>query len=152
MTARPASFTALAVVAWLFAGCIVIQVFLAGLGVFDSPQRFLTHRDFGYLFGWLSLVALLIAAIGRLPRRLIGLAGLTLVQMALQSILILFREDAPALAALHPVNGVLLLVTTLVLGRLAWRGPQTVASVAATTATAANAANEANTADRAGAL
>jgi hypothetical protein len=52
--------------------------------------------------------------------------------MALQSVLILFREDAPALAALHPVNGVLLLVTTLVLGRLAWRGPQVVAPVATT--------------------
>jgi mercuric ion transport protein len=139
VTARPASWTALAMVAWLFAGCIVIQVFLAGLGVFDSPERFLTHRNFGYLFGWLSLVALLIAAIGRLPRRLIGLAGLTLVQMALQSVLILFREDAPALAALHPVNGVLLLVTTLVLGRLAWRGPQTqIPPATATTATTAS--------------
>jgi uncharacterized protein DUF6220 len=155
VTARTASWTALAMVAWLFAGCIVIQVFLAGLGVFDSPQQFLTHRDFGYLFGWLSLVALLIAAIGRLPRRLIGLAGLTLVQMALQSVLVLFREDAPALAALHPVNGVLLLVTTLVLGRLAWRGPRTVASVAADAATATSAANATtatNPANRAGAL
>jgi hypothetical protein len=147
VTARTASWTALAVVAWLFAGCIVIQVFLAGLGVFESPQRFLTHRDFGYLFGWLSLIALLIAAIGRLPRRLIGLAGLTLVQMALQSVLILFREDAPAVAALHPVNGVLLLVTTLVLGRLAWRGPQSVDPVAATPV---SAMDEANTATRAG--
>ncbi len=130
MPARPASWTALAVVAWLFAGCIVVQVFLAGLGVFDSPRMFLTHRDFGYLFGWLSLVALLIAAIGRLPRQLVLLAGLTLVQMALQSILILFRADAPALAALHPVNGVLLLVTTLVLGRLAWRGPRATTAAA----------------------
>jgi hypothetical protein len=139
VTARPASWTALAVVAWLLAGCIVIQVFLAGLGVFDSPVLFLTHRDFGYLFGWLSLVALLIATIGRLPRRLIGLAGLTLVQMALQSVLILFREDAPALAALHPVNGVLLLVTTLVLGRLAWRGPQAAVSGPANPASVAGA-------------
>jgi mercuric ion transport protein len=152
MTARPAPWTALAVVAWLFAGCIVIQVFLAGLGVFDSPQQFLTHRSFGYLFGWLSLVAVLIAAIGRLPRRLIGLAGLTLVQMALQSVLILFREDAPAIAALHPVNGVLLLVTTLVLGRLAWRGPQTVASMGSNAATATSPVNAADTANRAGAL
>ena len=63
-----------------------------------------------------------------MPRRLIGLAGLTLVQMALQSVLILFRDDNPAIAALHPVNGVLLLVTTLVLGWLAWGGPRSVAS------------------------
>lgn len=139
MTARPTSWTALAIVAWLFAGCIVVQVFLAGLGVFDSPEAFVTHREFGYTFGWLSLVALLIAAIGRLPRRLIGLAGLTLVQMALQSVLILFRDDAPALAALHPVNGVLLLVTTLVLGRLAWRGPQAAATDPARPASVAGA-------------
>ena len=128
MTTRPTAWTVLALAAWLFAGCIVVQVFLAGLGVFDSASAFITHRNFGYLFGWLSLVLLIVAAVGRMPRRLIGLAGLTLVQMALQSVLILFREDNPAIAALHPVNGVLLLVTTLVLGWLAWRGPHTVAS------------------------
>ena len=128
MTTRPTAWTVLALAAWLFAGCIVVQVFLAGLGVFDSASAYITHRNFGYLFGWLSLVLLIVAAVGRMPRRLIGLAGLTLVQMALQSVLILFREDNPAIAALHPVNGVLLLVTTLVLGWLAWRGPHTVAS------------------------
>ena len=129
MTARPTAWTALAGVAWLFAACIVVQVFLAGLGVFDAPSAFITHRNFGYLFGWLALVVLIVAAVGRMPRRMIGLAALTIVQMALQSILILFRESNPAIAALHPVNGVLLLVTTLVLGWLAWRGPQA-ASVA----------------------
>ncbi len=128
MTARPTAWTVLALAAWLFAGCIVVQVFLAGLGVFDSANAFVTHRNFGYLFGWLSLVLLIVAAVRRMPRRLIGLAGLTLVQMALQSVLILFRDDNPAIAALHPVNGVLLLVTTLVLGWLAWGGPRSVAS------------------------
>ena len=39
MRARPGAYTALAVVAWLFAACILVQVFLAGLGVFDGPQR-----------------------------------------------------------------------------------------------------------------
>jgi hypothetical protein len=131
MTTRPTAWTILALAAWLFSACIVVQVFLAGLGVFDSASAFITHRNFGYLFGWLSLVLLIVAAVGRMPRRLIGLAGLTLVQMALQSVLILFRDDNPAIAALHPVNGVLLLVTTLVLGWLAWRGPQPVASGAA---------------------
>jgi hypothetical protein len=126
MNARPTSWTVVAVLAWLFAGCIVVQVFLAGLGVFDASSAFVTHRTFGYLFGWLSLVLLIVTAVGRMPRRLIGLAGLTLVQMALQSILIMFRDDTPAIAALHPVNGVLLLVTTLILGWQAWRGPQSV--------------------------
>ena len=56
MRARTGAYTALGVVAWLFAACIIVQVFLAGMGVFDGPERFETHRDFGYLFGWLTLV------------------------------------------------------------------------------------------------
>jgi Family of unknown function (DUF6220) len=122
MRGRSGAHTALAVVAWLFAACIVVQVFLAGLGVFDGPARFEAHRNFGYLFGWLTLVMVIIAAVGRLGRVLIGLAVLALVQFALQSVFILFREDLPAVAALHPVNGVLLLLVALAIGRRAWAG------------------------------
>jgi hypothetical protein len=112
--------TALAVVAATFAALLVIQVFLAGLGVFDDPSAFLTHRDFGYLIGMLTLVILVLALVARAGRRLVGLAALGLVQMALQSVFIAVRADLPAVAALHPVNGVLLLVVTLVIARGAW--------------------------------
>ena len=112
--------TALAVVAAAFAALLVVQVFLAGLGVFDDPSSFLTHRDFGYTIGMLTLVILVLAIAARAGRRLIGLAALALVQMALQSVLIAVRADLPQVAALHPVNGVLLLVVTLVIARGAW--------------------------------
>ena len=36
MRARTGAYTALAVVAWLFAACVLVQVFLAGLGVFAT--------------------------------------------------------------------------------------------------------------------
>ena len=135
MRARPGAYTALAVVAWLFAACIVVQVFLAGLGVFDGPQQFETHRNFGYLFGWLTLVMVIIAAVGRLGRALIGLSLLALVQFALQSVFILFREDLPAIAALHPVNGVLLLIVAIAIGRRAWAGRRAATQAAAAAAT-----------------
>jgi hypothetical protein len=108
-----------------------VQVFLAGLGVFDGPERFEIHRNFGYTFGWLTLVMVIIAAVGRLGRVLIGLSLLALVQFFLQSIFILFREDQPAIAALHPVNGVLLLVVAIWIGRLAWAGRKAAARAAA---------------------
>ena len=120
MPTRSSTRTALALVAMAFAVCIVVQVFLAGLGVFDGPAAFITHRNFGYLIGWLTVVMLVLAVVGRTGRRLIGLAALTLVQMALQSVFVLLREDAPAVAALHPVNGVLLLLVTVVIARSAW--------------------------------
>ncbi len=120
MPARSSTRTALALVAMAFAACIVVQVFLAGLGVFDGPAAFITHRNFGYLIGWLTVVMLVLAVAGRTGRRLIGLSALTLVQMALQSVFVLVREDAPAVAALHPVNGVLLLLVTVAIARSAW--------------------------------
>ncbi|HEY7132385.1 MAG TPA: hypothetical protein VH440_09045, partial [Candidatus Limnocylindrales bacterium] len=65
-----------------------------------------------------------------LGRVLIGLTLLALVQFFLQSILILFREDQPAIAAFHPVNGVLLLVVAIAIGRLALAGRRAQAAAA----------------------
>jgi hypothetical protein len=105
-------------VAWLFVGCVVVQVYLAGLGVFDRPESFLTHRDFGYLFGLLTLVMLVLAFVGRLARWQIGASALLLVLFALQSVFIALRESTPAAAALHPLNGFLILAIAVI---LAWK-------------------------------
>ena len=108
---RSIARSAYPLVAGLFVACAVIQVFLAGLGVFDDPNAFVTHRNFGYLFGWLTLVLLVIALVGRLPRRYVALAVLILVLFALQSVFVALREDMPAVAALHPLTGFLILGT-----------------------------------------
>ena len=110
----------LAIVAWLFVGCLIVQFFLAGLGVFDDPSAFVTHREFAYLFGWLTFVLVALAALARAGRRMIGLAALTVLLMILQSVFVAVRADYPAIAALHPVNGVALLLVAIVLARSAW--------------------------------
>jgi hypothetical protein len=120
MRAREIARTGLAIVTWLFVACILVQIFLAGLGVFDDPASFVTHRDFGYVFGWLTLVMLVLAIVGRVPRRLLALVGLTLVLFALQSVFVALRTDYPAVAALHPVNGFVLLLVAIVIARSAW--------------------------------
>jgi uncharacterized protein DUF6220 len=104
-------------VAWLFVACVIVQVFLAGLGVFDNPTQFITHRDFGYLFGWLVFVLLALAIAGRMGRRVIGLSALLIVLFILQSVFVAFRTSQPALAALHPVNGFLIGLIGIVLAR-----------------------------------
>ena len=104
-----------------FAACAVVQVFLAGLGVFDDPRAFVTHREFGYAFGWLTLIGLILALVGRSPRRITGLTALILVQFALQSVFVVLRADYPAIAALHPLNGFALLGVAIVVTRLAWQ-------------------------------
>jgi len=143
MRARNGAYTALAVVASIFVACLVIQVFLAGLGVFDSPSAFMTHATFGYIIEWLTVVMLLIAAFGRLGRRLIGLTALTLVQLVLQSVFVAVRDTYPMVAALHPVNGFAVLLVTILIARLAWQGRRAaIATPAATAVPSASAAGE----------
>ncbi len=112
--------TAHPIAAVAFVACAVVQVFLAGLGVFDDPRAFITHRDFGYVFGWLTLVVLVLALVGRLPRRVTGLSVLLLVLFALQSVLVSLRADYPAVAALHPLNGFAILAVGALAARGSW--------------------------------
>jgi mercuric ion transport protein len=105
---------------WLFAACAVIQVFLAGLGVFVGPDRFAIHRDFGYTFGLLLIVVIVAAIIGRIGRRQIAFAVGLMVLFTLQSVFVTVRGSAPEIAALHPLNGFLIIAVAYVSGREAW--------------------------------
>ena len=117
---RSFSRRSLPIVASAFVADCLNQVFLAGLGVFDSPERFQLHSGFGYLLGWFTLAILVLAIAGREPRRIVGLSALVLVQFAMQSIFVLLRADYPAIAALHPVNGFLILAVGAAIARLSW--------------------------------
>jgi hypothetical protein len=108
------------IVGALFVAGVVAQVVLAGLGVFSDPRSFITHREFGYLLGMLTLVLLVLALASRAPRRVIGLCALLLVLFALQSVYIALRTSAPAIAALHPLNGFLILLVAITVTRAAW--------------------------------
>jgi hypothetical protein len=96
MGVRTGARTGLAIVAGLFAVLLIIQVFLAGLGVFDSPTAFATHRDFGYTIGLLILPLIILALVGRAPKGLVALTILIAVQMTLQSVFVAMRESNPA--------------------------------------------------------
>jgi len=111
---------ALPVVAAGFVVACLFQVFLAGLGVFDDPATFLTHTSFGYMLGLVVLVMLVLAIVAREPRRIVGLAALLLAQFALQSLFVGVRADYPMIAALHPVNGFLILGVGIAVTRMSW--------------------------------
>ncbi|HSO29786.1 MAG TPA: DUF6220 domain-containing protein [Candidatus Sulfomarinibacteraceae bacterium] len=103
-----------AAAAWLFVACTLVQVFLAGLGVFRSTADFDIHRNFAFIFGWLTLVMLVLAIVGRLGRRTIFEAFLLLFLFSLQSVFVDARSTMPELAAVHPVNGFLILLVGIV--------------------------------------
>lgn len=117
MRPLPALHAALSAV--LAAG-LVVQVFLAGLGVFDSPARFVTHRDVGYALSGIAFLVIVTAALARTGRGQIGAAVLVFLLFFVQSILVAMRTSMPAVAALHPVNGFLILLVSLWIARAAW--------------------------------
>jgi hypothetical protein len=114
--------------AGLFVAGSVAQFFLAGLGVFGTGAAFGVHATVGAVLALASVVLLALAGVltlsGSLARRSAGLAALLAVLMVVQySLVELFSEAVPALAALHPINGLLVLGVALSLaleGRLRW--------------------------------
>lgn len=105
--------------AWLFAAAVVVQVFLAGLSLFDSALRWDDHRAFGSAIAIGPVLLLLCAVVGRLPLRLIGGAALLFWLYGMQFVLV--HAGNGYVAALHPVNAIALFATAVWLGRGARR-------------------------------
>jgi uncharacterized protein DUF6220 len=113
-----------AVVAWIFVASIVVQVFLAGAAIANlgGSGDFTTHKEFGYsVVGLVSLAVLLTALGARAPRRDIGISFGLLLLYIVQTILPNAKASYPAVAALHPVNAMLLFVLATWYAVHAWR-------------------------------
>ena len=92
----------------LFLTSIALQVYAAGLGLFGVAS-FMPHAILGYLMVLGALILLVLTAMARLPRKAIGLAGLIVVLAVAQPVLVLqFRASIPLVAALHPLNALLI--------------------------------------------
>lgn len=97
---------------------IAVQVFLAGMFLFADGSRE-THIEFGYLLTLVPIVVVVLAAAARPGWRTFGLAVLLLGATWLQPILVYFREAAPFVSALHPVNALLIFGLGIVVTRRA---------------------------------
>jgi len=108
------------VLALLLVAGLVVQVFLAGLGVFKGPASFATHRDWGYLLELLPFLLLIVGLVLRLGRRPALLAAGIFGLFILQSVFVAMRDTTPEVAALRPVTGFLITFLAIVLARDAW--------------------------------
>jgi Family of unknown function (DUF6220) len=106
--------------AMLFAGLVVLQVFFAGLGIFGT-EGFGTHRSFGNAVHGLTAILLLLAILGPRATRDIGMAAGLVVLTTVQIGLVGAAEDAPGVAALHPVLALFILGLAVHMGAHALR-------------------------------
>jgi hypothetical protein len=114
VAARPARVLYIFLSSTLATG-VLLQVFFAGMGAFGADWSF--HVTLAHFLELLPLLMVPAAFIGRLPwaLRLLPLGIVVLIggQYALAHVAV------PA-AALHPVNGFLILLASLYIARRAW--------------------------------
>jgi hypothetical protein len=118
--ARPGFATGLArifyaVLSSALAASVLVQVFFAGMGAFGADWTY--HVTFAHFLAPLPLLMVPAAFLGRLPwaLRLLPLGLVTLIGTQYA-----FAHTAIPAAALHPVNGFLILLTSLFIARQAW--------------------------------
>ena len=112
---RSGATTAYAAIALLIAVGVIVQVFLAGLGIFGA-ESFDAHEGFGWLLHTAAIVVFLLALLGPRTGRAIGLSFGLLVLMTIQIMLVNARDDTPYLAALHPTLALFVLGLALLIG------------------------------------
>ena len=112
-----------AAAAWIFVAAIVVQVVLAGLAISNlgGSGDFSTHAEFGYTWvGFAGLAVVLTALLARRPRRDVGIALGLLVLYIVQTLLPAAKGSMPFLAALHPLNAMVLFVLSIWYARRTW--------------------------------
>jgi hypothetical protein len=94
-----------AALTWIFFAAVVVQFFLAGLGVFVSPADFGFHAMFGSIILLVGVLALALSFAAGLPWRTTGLTALLPLLVIVQVALVeLGRAFLPVLAAFHVIN------------------------------------------------
>jgi Family of unknown function (DUF6220) len=79
-----------AVLASLLPVLLAAQFFLAAFGAFDTggkDQAFEPHRSLGYIIIYYAVLLTIVAAVARMPGRLIGMTGLVAVLGVVQSLI-----------------------------------------------------------------
>ncbi len=98
---------AYAVLAWAFVAGLVVQVFFIGLGLFAGSENLALHVGLGWVLHLVPILILVAVAVARAGRQQILIAAALAVTVFIVPILVLLRDSAPVLAALHPVGALL---------------------------------------------
>jgi Family of unknown function (DUF6220) len=131
---------------------VVAQFFLAASAAFDTApndESFQVHRTLGYGIVLFAVLVTIVAAVARMPGRLIGMsglvAGLTVLQVVIRAIAGAFGDTDGSTTAgklvfgLHGVNGLVILAVTWTIVRQARALSGSAAGVAGTAGTASRA-------------
>ena len=105
------------VIAWAYVAALAVQVFFAGMYVFVGASNIELHRNMAHVIGLLTLLLTVAVFVGRVPekRLLFGVIGLLILQGMLVHVGQWF--GLWTIAALHPVNALVLTYASLSLAK-----------------------------------
>jgi len=106
---------------WIYLGAILVQVFLAGTGLFSAQRDFEPHIGLGWILHLVPVLLIIAAAAARVGARLLWWTAALLVVQFIQPILPALRTDLQWAAALHPVLAVIIFWLAASIGLQAWR-------------------------------
>lgn len=106
---------------WIYLAAIVVQVFLAGVGLFGAARDFEPHRSLGWILHLGPVLLLVVAAAARVGARTIWWNVALVLTVGVQPFLPGLRNSQPLLAAVHPVLALVIFWITLTMGLRAWR-------------------------------
>ena len=109
------------ILVWLVLVMLPIQFYLAGYGAFSfthgtmkmHDDNWAAHAAFGSIIGLVVILVLISGLLSRLPRQLMGMTVGLFVLMIVQTVLGAVGDSATVLAALHPVNALLITGLTM---------------------------------------
>lgn len=108
---------------------VLIQVYLAGMAVFVDPTYWGLHTTFVHILELIPAIMLVLAFIGGFPREMklipVGLFMLIIVQYATA-----IAFSGTVVAALHPVNALVMFGIAMITTYRSWRGSGELASTA----------------------
>ena len=105
------------VLAWAYLAALAVQVFFAGMYVFVGASNIELHRNMAHVIGLLTLLLVASVFVGRVPekRLMFGVVGLLILQGMLVHVGQWF--GLWTIAALHPVNALVLTYASLSLAK-----------------------------------
>jgi mercuric ion transport protein len=97
----------------LFLIGVLTQFLLAGLSLFANGALWDVHIGVGYTVGFVLILNIIFGLFARMPRAAWGRLGLVFGLYIVQTILPGLRTTVPLIAALHPLNALLIFYVTL---------------------------------------
>jgi len=106
----------------IFASCVTVQIFIAGMAVFVDPVNWVNHHVFAHLFGFnLPVIMVIMALAAGVPRRIYFQLFGVFATVFLMYFSANITAQWPWMGAVHPVIALVLFLLSCLIVVDAWR-------------------------------